>query len=92
MKLHYKIGIITYDFQETINEWIAPEFRKEAQSIIYHILNSHNYKLQSLIIEWVIYIERKKGNLICMHLDLMKNELVKQGIMKKGGNFGLEID
>lgn len=86
--LKYKIGVVEYDFNEVIDEWINEESRDEAKEIIYNMLKWNNIKFFNIIVEWIIYIERKMGNQICMHLDYMKYELVKSGIMQLSGNFG----
>jgi hypothetical protein len=87
-ELKYKIGIVEYDFNDVIDEWINEESRDEAKEIVSNILKWNNLKCTHTILEWIVYIERKMGNQICMHLDYMKYELVKAGIMPLTGKFG----
>lgn len=87
-KLNYKIGIVEYDFNAVIEEWIREDLRDEATEIISKMLTWNNLESTHIILEWIIYLERKMGNQICMHFDYMKYKLVKAGIVPLLGQFG----
>ena len=91
MKTHslkMKIGIIEYDFNKIIGEWVKEECRSEAEEIIRHMLNWDTRYTYVLLVEFIIYHEKGMGNIVCSHLDFMKSKLVDFGKMKAGGCFG----
>jgi hypothetical protein len=83
-----KIGIVEYDFEEIVNEWVREDCREEAKEIIKHMLKWDTRYTYVLLIEFIIYHEKGMGNIVCCHLDLMKSKLVEFGKMKPEGCFG----
>ena len=75
MNLKYRVGIVEYDFSEIIDEFFAEEYRQETKEIVEKVLNSRDMKSHFLIMEWIVYIERDMGNLVCLHVDSMKEFL-----------------
>lgn len=86
--LKMKIGIIEYDFNEIIGEWVKEEYRSEAEEIIRHMLNWDTRYTYALLVEFIVYHEKGMGNIVCSHLDFMKSKLVDFGKMKAEGWFG----
>jgi hypothetical protein len=86
--LKMKIGIVEYDFNKIIDEWIKKECRREARKIIKGVLNWETRYTYALLVEFIIYHEKGMGNVICSHLDFMKSKLVEFGKIKSGGCFG----
>lgn len=86
--LKMKIGIIEYDFNEIINEWVTKDCREEALEIIGHMLKWDTRYTYVLLVEFIVYHEKGMGNIVCSQLDFMKSKLVEFGKMKAGGCFG----
>lgn len=92
--LKLKVGIIDYDFDKIINHHIRKESRQEAKNILTYILKESSKGCPEAIndlMEFIIYVERDMGNIICLHLGAMKNRLIKKGIKIKGQDFGTEF-
>ena len=83
-----KIGIVEYNFNDIIDEWILAECRPEAKEIIHHMLKWDTRYTYTLRVEFIIYHEKSMGNQVCQHLDFMKSKLVDFGKMKSTGCFG----
>jgi hypothetical protein len=83
-----KIGIVKYDFNDIIDEWILEECRPEAKEIIHNMLKWDTRYTYTLLVEFIIYHEKGMGNQVCQHLDFMKSKLVDFGKMKAVGCFG----
>ena len=86
--LKMKIGIVEYDFDQLVDEWIIKKCRKDARKIIKSTLAWDTNYSRNLLIELIIYHERGMGNIFCCHLDFIKSKLVEFGRVKKGGCFG----
>ena len=86
--LKMKIGIVEYDFNKIIDEWVTEECRPEAKEIIYHMLKWDTRYTYTLLVEFIIYHEKGMGNIVGSHLDFMKSKLVDFGKMKSTGCFG----
>lgn len=86
--INFKIGIVEYDLSLIITEWIAAEFREEAHEILNQCVTNLDEEIREDLTEFVIYYEKKMGNIICAHLDFIKARLIKKGLMNKGGSFG----
>ena len=83
-----KIGIVKYDFNDIIDEWILEECRPEAKEIIHNMLKWDTRYTYTLLVEFIIYHEKGMGNQVCQHLDFMKSKLVDFGKMKSTSCFG----
>jgi hypothetical protein len=88
ISLKMKIGIVEYDFNEIIDEWIKDDCREEARDILNRMLKWDTRYTYTLLVEFIIYHEKGMGNQVCQHLDFMKSRLVDFGHMKPGGCFG----
>ena len=86
--LKMKIGIVEYDFNEIIEEWIKEECRREARSIIKKMLSWDTRYTYTLLVELIIYHEKEMGNALCLHMDFMQSKLVEFGKTKKSKCFG----
>ena len=86
-----KIGIVEYNFNDIIDEWILEECRPEAKEIIHHMLKWDTRYTYTLLVEFIIYHENGMGNQVCQHLDFMKSKLVDFRKMKAVGCFGSPI-
>ena len=89
MNLKYKIGIVEYDFDKIIDEWIEINSRKEAKIIISELLSNPEKNIKD-IFELIIYVEKELGNIICLHISKIKQDLIEQGIKIPGDKFKLE--
>ena len=87
--INFKIGIVEYDLSLIVKEWITPEYREEARDILRVCIDNIDPEITSDLIEFVIYYEKKMGNIICAHLDFIKARLIKKELMSKGGAFGM---
>lgn len=83
-----KIGIVEYDFEKLVHEWVKEECRLEAKEILSRMLKWDTRYTYTLLVEFIIYHEKGMGNQVCQHLDLMKSKLVDFGKMKAVGCFG----
>ena len=86
-----KIGIVKYDFNDIIDEWILEECRPEAKEIIHHLLKWDTRYVYTLLVEFIIYHEKGMGNQVCQQLDFMKSKLVEVGKIKATGCFGSPV-
>jgi hypothetical protein len=86
--LKFKINIIEFDFKTIIDDWVILDCRNEAYDIIDNLLSWKDIKSYNMTVELIIFHLTDNGNLFLLHLDYVKCQLVKSGIMESGGKFG----
>lgn len=90
MKLTYKIGIVNYNFNDIIKEWIKDDSEEQALQIIERTLRLNSLAANSAIIELIIYAERKMGNQICQHIEYINSRILKNEGLEVKGDFDNE--
>lgn len=70
--------------KKMVDEMIHPDYRKDALEIISFINLLKNS--DSIYSELEKYYKEDSGNLFCLHIDYIKNELVKNNILKEDDN------
>ena len=69
-----------------INKIVKEVIRKECRSEALEILEKCDDLGRS---EFIRYHDEDKDNICCLHLDWLKDKLVKEGKMKEEGHFGM---
>jgi len=72
------------EIKKIVNDLIKKECRAEALEIL---SKSSEQEVQKII----DYYNKDNEIACCMHLDYLKNKLIKNGIMKDGGCFGGDL-
>lgn len=90
MNLTYKIGIVNYNFNDIIKEWIKDDSEEQALQIIERTLRLNSLVANSAIIELIIYAERKMGNQICQHIEYINSRILKNEGLEVKGDFDNE--
>lgn len=80
------------DFGPIVEKWVEEDCRKEAKEIIKNINSFNELESQMELLTLYKFNLQKNGNSFCSHLDLLKWQLVKDGLMDEGGCFGATPD
>lgn len=86
LKFFLYICSMNEDYQTIVNDLIREDARNEALEIL-------DLSRDEEIIEFINYYKNNMGNIACLHLDTMKRELVKRGLMihNKTDHFGHKL-
>jgi len=73
------------------------EYEKIVKKVIGKFCQKEANKILSLsskegVDEFIKYYKDNKSNICCLHLDFLKDKLIKEGKMEKGGSFGGTFD
>ena len=86
---YYKIGVVVYNLEEIINEWIRPDLIEESVFIVktYYEISSLDKCLNKHLVEFCVHHDNNIGNIVCLGLDAMY-EFIHKEIGYTSENFG----
>lgn len=88
---YYRIGIVVYNLEDIVNEWIRPDYRDDAILILktyYDIIKSKDKLFDPHLVQLCVHSDKKHGNIVCLGLDKI-SDILLESIGLKSETFGL---